>query len=68
MQKGGGSGRWDSVVCLTGLGKDDSQPNRRLTEFTFQDEDGKQQAAEMLEVNIFFISGIILPFEYTRPW
>ena len=55
------------MVCLTGLGKDDSQPNRRLTEFTFQDEDGKQQAAEMLEVNIFFISGIILPFEYTRP-
>ncbi|KAL4010525.1 hypothetical protein IC575_030022 [Cucumis melo] len=54
-----------AAVGLTTLGQDDSRPNRRLTEFTFHDEDGKPQAVEMLEVNDLFISGVILPFEDT---
>lgn len=54
-----------AAVGLTTSGQDDSRPNRRLTEFTFHDDDGKPQAVEMLEVNDLFISGIILPFEET---
>ena len=54
-----------AAVGLTTSGMDDFRPNRRLTEFTFHDEDGKPQAVEMLEVNNLFISGTILPFEDT---
>ncbi|KAM7482009.1 hypothetical protein LguiB_006592 [Lonicera macranthoides] len=51
-----------SAINLTS-GEDNPRPNRRLTDFTFHDENGNLELVEMLEVNDLFISGLILSLE-----
>lgn len=51
-----------TAVNLTAR-QDDSQANRRLTDFVFHDIYGNPRSIEMLEVNDLFISGLILPLE-----
>nr|GMC78622.1 DNA (cytosine-5)-methyltransferase 1B-like [Ipomoea batatas] len=51
------------AITLTKIGRSDSPPNRRLTDFTFYDEDGIIQLVDMLEVKNMYVSGLILPLE-----
>ncbi|KAF2293981.1 hypothetical protein GH714_006058 [Hevea brasiliensis] len=54
--------RSENALGLT-AGQDDPRSNRRLKDFTFHDAGGNPQPLEMLEIDNFFISGLILPLE-----
>ncbi|KAF2293983.1 hypothetical protein GH714_006069 [Hevea brasiliensis] len=53
----------ESVALGLTAGQDDPRSNRRLKDFTFHDAGGNPQPLEMLEIDNFFISGLILPLE-----